>query len=234
MNKFYSIVLASLLLLTICRNPLFSEITFLSDVKGRADIGPAYVHIDVLENGRTTHKMDLGAVKADSTIVLYKGFCIKPSILYGFGHGYVFSPSLGAGFVFPVCKNLYITPLVGYGYTYLRTKLDLKTPFFTLHHVREKFRSRSPYVGVDISYDFCDCWRICGSYQYLWSRTHTTIGHLISDNSHTQGSSFALMIERDLDKNWSCNIGGAYNSSLSKEKHGLRGYGFKLGIARWF
>jgi len=51
---------------------------------------------------------------------------------------------------------------------------------------------------------------------------------------HSSGSAFSAMIEQDLNKYWSVNLAGAYNNSMSKEKNGMRAYGVKLGIARWF
>jgi hypothetical protein len=42
------------------------------------------------------------------------------------------------------------------------------------------------------------------------------------------------MLETDINDCWSVNIGGAYNISLSHEKHGLRAYGGRLALAYWF
>lgn len=201
---------------------------------GKADIGPAYIHIDVLESGRTVHRMDLAAVKADATIVLWKGLCLKPTLLYGSGHGYILTTGMGLGFIFPIQKNFCITPSAGYNYTYLRTHITVHTPFFVLHNLKEKFRSNSPYIACDVSYTFCPGWRICGNVQYAWSSTHTTIRPLVSQSSHSNGASYSALLEYDLNCEWSVNVGGAYNSSLSKEKHGIRGAGVKLGLARWF
>ena len=52
--------------------------------------------------------------------------------------------------------------------------------------------------------------------------------------SKPKGSNYGVMIEHDLNDRWSINLGGAYNTSLTKEKHGIRGYGGRLGCAYWF
>lgn len=205
-----------------------------SGCAGRVDVGPAYVHIDVLESGKTIHRMDLAAVKADATVVVWKGLCLKPTLLYGSGHGYILTTGLGIGFIFPLMENLCVTPVAGLNYTYLRTHIDIRTPYFVLHHLKEKFRSYSPYIGLDASYTFYPCWRVCGNVQYAWSSTKTKIGEIGADKSHSDGASYSAMLEHDLNDQWSINIGGAYNLMLSKERHGLRGAGGKIGITRWF
>lgn len=201
---------------------------------GKIDLAPAYAHIDVLQSGKTIHRMDLAALKADATYVVWKGLCLKPTLLYGQGHGYLLTAGIGLGFIFPILDNFCVTPVAGYNYTYLRTHIDVETPYFVMPHLKERFRSNSPYIGIEAAYTFYPCWRIYGSYQYAWSSTRTTIKPLVAEKSHSDGANYALMIEHDLDDKWSVNIGGAYNLTLSKEKHGLRGAGAKIGIARWF
>jgi outer membrane scaffolding protein for murein synthesis (MipA/OmpV family) len=98
----------------------------------------------------------------------------------------------------------------------------------------EKFRSISPYLSIEGSYTFTKGWRVVGTIQYSYSRTHTIVKPLVDDKSHSEGFSYSAMIEHDLTQQWSVNLGGAYNLSLTKEKHGMRIWGFKLGIARWF
>lgn len=224
----------SKILLLICLLIASTTKGYCDKCGGKVDMGPAYVHIDVLESGRTVHRMDLAAFRADATVVIWKGLCLKPTLLYGTGHGYLLTTGMGLGFIFPIQKNFCVTPSIGYNYTYLRTHINVRTPFFILRHLKEKFRSNTPYVACDASYTFCPAWRICGNIQYSWSSTHTTIRPLISQSSHSDGPSYSLMLEHDIDNAWSVNVGGAYNSSLSKEKHGIRGAGVKLGLAYWF
>ncbi len=71
-------------------------------------------------------------------------------------------------------------------------------------------------------------------YQYVWSRTITRIKGFKDTKSSPKGSNYSVMIESDINEKWSVNLGAAYNTSLTKEKHGLRGYGVRWGFAYWF
>lgn len=205
---------------------------------GKVDLGPAYIHLDMLESGHTVKTMDLLGVKADAMILFFegKGWGIKPSILYGRGDsklGEVFSGGIGFGHCTPITDCLTITPSIGISYGYIKTRVRLPD-FFGRMHFTEKFRSVSPYVSLDATYTICKGFRICGMFQYAWSRTHTTIVGLLKDKSNAKGPNYALMLEYDLNAKWSVQLAGAYNISLSKEKHGVRGAGGKIGVAYWF
>lgn len=235
--------------LLIC---LFSGKSSIEAICGRADVGAVYAHIDILQSEHTVHRMDVGGVKADATIVLFEGlgFALKPNvILTGSDNGNLFIEGIGFAHVTPLWNCLYLTPSVGVQFTQLKTHFDNEE--LGLEHIHEHFHSISPYLALEISYTFCERWRICGMYQYSWSRTHTTIkwpkeflqspiAMMFPDtfqkrsSSNTQGPSYSAMIEYDITKKWSVNLGAAYNKSLSREKHGLRGYGIKLGTAYWF
>ena len=205
-----------------------------ADCAGKIDVGPAYVHIDVLENHRTIKTMDLIAFKGDANYLIYKGFCIKPSVLYGNGHGSICSAGVGLGHCFPLFSNrIVLTPSLGCTWTNLKTTVSIPTPFFTLKNLKERFRSTSPYICFELTVNLNEKWRFSGLYQYAWSRTHTIIKHFVHAKSHSRGPNYGLQLEYDFAKNWSVNLGGAYNLTLSKEKHGLRGAGVKLGLVRW-
>lgn len=199
---------------------------------GKIDVGPAYVHVDILENQKTVKNMDMVAFKGDATILIYKGICLKPTVLYGSANGSVFSSGAGIGHCFPLFnQRLTLTPSIGCNFTHLRTTFSLHQ--LGLKNLKETFRSTSPYASLEATISLGDSWRICGLYQYAWSRTHTTIKNLTRDKSHSRGPNYGLLIEYDFAKNWSVNVGGAYNLTLTKEKHGLRGAGVKLGLVRW-
>jgi hypothetical protein len=210
----------------------FVKDSLYADVKGKLDLGPTYAHIDILESGHTVRTMDLPAIKGEANINFYKGFCLKPNFLYGSNKGYLFNAGIGLGYFIPLDDHISITPSVGWSFTDLRTTINL--PIFNLRHLKERFRSNSPYIGVEVTYRFSPCLRATAAYQYAWSRTHTIIKHLASTHSHTEGPNYSFMVERDINSKWSVYIGGAYNISLTKEKHGLRAYGAKIGIVRWF
>jgi hypothetical protein len=206
-----------------------------AEVCGKIDAGPTYVHIDVLESGKTIKRIDMGAIKGDSSILVWKGLCLKPFFLYGCqGNSQVFSGGLGIGHYTPLNKKLSVTPSFGAVYTDFKTVIHL-SPIPDLRlHLKERFRSIAPYLSFEASYCFLPGWRLVALYQYAWSRTRTTIKNLGSDKSHSYGPNYGLMIEHDFNANWSISLGGAYNISLTKEKHGLRAYGARIGIAYWF
>jgi len=215
--------------------------------RGKVDVGPAFVRVDILESNKTVKRLDMLALKADSTIVFNKccGLSLKPTLLYGKGnHGELFSGGGGIGMCAPFWNCWTITPSVGCVYTHLSAKIAASKfgiPPFLATSIKEIFHSVSPYVAVDVTYTFSPGWRICGMYQYSWSKTNTQLKGLPEMlkgqspfKSHSKGPNYALMIEHDINQSWSIQLGAAYNISLSKEKHGLRGMGAKVAVAYWF
>ncbi len=219
---------------------------FADQCGGKVDAGPVYVHLDVLESGHTVKKLDMFGFKVNGTVMLKEGygFCIKPDILYASGHGELIAGALGLGHVTPINDSFCLTPTVGLSLTNLRTSLNLELiPGLPKFHFRERFRSLAPYIALEGTYTIVKGLRVCASIQYSWSRTHTKIEKLddvtqikgsgkVKGNS--KGPSYAMMIEKDLNEKWSLHLGAAYNEGLTHEKHGLRGYGIKLGLAHWF
>ncbi len=224
MKKLFSII--SFLLSLVASKYLFS------DCRGKVDIAPAFVHLDVLNFGKTVKTMDIPALKIDSNYLIYKGLCIKPGFLYGSNRGSLLTAGMGLGFFIPI-NAWCVTPSIGVNYTQLKTKIPLvltEVKFLA----QEKFRSWSPYIAMEIFYKVIKGLRIGVQVQYAWSRSHVTIKNIGSDKSNAKGPSYAMLLERDFCEHWSLNLGVAYNISLTREKHGLRGYGMKLGVARWF
>lgn len=218
-------------------DPFFNDDS--SVCRGKVELAPAYVHVDFLKSGKTLNSMNLICVKGDLNYRVWSGFVLKPSFLYGKGkHDHkIATGGVGLGFCIPLtCYKVVITPVAGINFGYLRTSFDFKhelAPGGKIH-VKERFRSRSPYAGFELSWTFIPSWRVVFSYQYAWSRTHTKIDPLGNERSKSKGSNYAGMIEYDINDCWSVNFGAAYNNSLSKEKHGIRAWGLKLGIAYWF
>lgn len=203
-----------------------------ADSKAKIDAGPAFVHIDILESGKTIDRMDLPSIRADASYLFDNGICIKPTLLYGSNNGTLLSTGASIGQYLPLTEKWSFLPNAGVTYSYLRTSVDF--PSLNLHNLRERFHSISPFLGLDAYFSITPTWRMCGSFQYAWSRTHTDIQHLTTSKSNCKGPNYSLMVEKDLNTAWSLNLGMGYNISLSKEKHGLRGTGVKLGLARWY
>lgn len=213
---------------SIFTNPLKAE------VRGKVDVGAALLYIDILHSGKTEKTLQMNGVKADATVLVYKGLAIKPTFLYGEGgsHGWVCSGGVGVGFYYPVTDKFKVLPYAGMIWSDFQAKVVME-PFGPIH-VKERFRSKSPYVGLDASYAITSKWTAILSYQYSWSRTVTTIKPFVKDKSHSDGPNYAAAIEYAVSDTWAVNFGVGYNISLSKEKHGLRGKGMKLGVAYYF
>lgn len=213
-------------------------ISFLrSELRGKIDVGPTLMDIDILESGKTIETLHMKGAKADATLLIYEGNCIKPSIIWGKGHGELLAGSVAYGYYLPITKWFKILPNVGMAWSYLRTTVDFEElQFFDL---KERFRSRSPFIGLDICISLSEKWTLMGTYQYAWCRTHTKIGShltgtLVSDKSHSDGPNYSLGLDYSINKHWSLIFGVGYNITLSHEKHGLRGKGAKIGLAYYF
>lgn len=217
---------------------------FANGCGGKVDVGPIFAHIDVLQSGHTIKKLDMAGAKANATIMLKegRGFCVKPDIIYASGHGELISGSFGFGHVTPITKQLCITPSFGVTLTNLRTSVNVPIPPLPKDvHFKQRFRSVGPYIAIEATYKICEGLRVAGNIIYSWSHTHTrSWGHPGGTNvvqkskGNSAGPTYSAMIEKDLTDKFSVNIGAMYNTSLDSKKHGLRGYGFKLGAAYWY
>jgi hypothetical protein len=202
------------------------------EVQGRVDVSGAIVDVDVLESGKTIETLHMKGVKADAIISFYKGMCIKPGIIFVGNDGEFTILSIGAGQYIPITKKITILPTVGVSWSFLHTTIDI--PEILLFDAKERFHSISPFVSLEVSWQFAEKWYLHGLAQYAWSRTKTTIVHLLSQKSHSDGPNYGLGLEYSFNKSWSLTLGAGYNISLSHEKHGLRAKGLKLGVIRYF
>lgn len=199
---------------------------------GKVEAGPALLRIDVIDGGKTVRKLDVEALRIDGSYRFYKALVIKPTILLGKRDALIETFSLGLGACLPWREKFIFTPVIGYSTTCFRSHVDF--PQLNLFHLRERFRSNSIFTGIDVTWTFAPKWRIGAAFQYAWARTYTTINPIFKGKSSSSGPNYAAQIERDINDNWSINLGAGYNTSLSHEKQGLRGKGVKLGIVYWF
>lgn len=195
---------------------------------GKVDVGALYVHMDVLESGKTVHTMEMGGARVDATLQIVHGLVLKPMLLYATGGGDFTSGGLGLGYYIPICDQFAILPSAGGTYSDIRTHFSL--PAFGLFRLHEKFESMSGYVSLEMSYKPIECIRVSTVLQYAWSRTRTTIDVLGSSKSSTKGWNYALTGDYYLTENWSLNVAGGYNLTLSQEKHGIRAAGVRAGV----
>lgn len=215
-----------ILISSVSLTPLYGSI------HGKVDLGATLLDVDILESGKTIKTLHMKGVKGDATLLLYQGLCVKPSILWGRGHGEVTAGSIAVGYYLPITKKLKILPNVGITWSYLHTRIDLEQ--MNLFNLKERFRSDSPFIGMDLCYSLTEKLTLIVMYQYAWCRTHTKIGSIVSEKSHSCGPNYSLGVDYSINKNWSVVFGVGYNITLSKEKHGIRGKGAKLGLAYYF
>ena len=219
---------------------------------GKVDVAAALVDLDILESGKTIKTLHMKGVKADATIAVYQGLSIKPSFLWCQGHGVLNSGSLAVGYYLPLFEKLKFLPNVGVTWSYLHTRYDI--PEVELFHLKERFRSTTPFVGLEVYYSITKKLSLFAIYQYGWARTHTKIrtkredktglhpGAIAlgltdknqTDKSHSCGPNYGIGLDYCFDDHWSVNIAFGYNITLSHEKHGLRGKGGKLGVGYYF
>lgn len=213
---------------------IFASFSLSAEIRGKVDIGPTYLSIDVLESGKTEDTVCMGAIKGDATILVWQGVGIKSGFILGErkGRGQIASFTVGVGHYTPITEKLTLFPSVGVTFSYLHLRVDFDE--FHLYNLKERFRSSSPFIGLEFSYKLTDKWTLVGLYQYAWSHTHTKIKPFISDKSHSCGPNYALGLDYSFNDNWSLSFGVGYNITVSKEKHGLRGKGAKLGLAYYF
>jgi len=203
---------------------------------GKVDFGATFMDVDFLQSGHTQKTDHMAGFKGDATIQIIGGVVFKPGFIWGKGNGELASGTLGIGHCTPIFKGFTLIPSAGVVFSYLTTEIDVEVPELgiLLKDQRERFRSVSPYVALEFCYTFLEKWSLMGGYQYSWSRTHTKISNIVSDTSSCSGSNYSLGIEYSIDKRWAVNLGAGYNISLSKEKHGVRGKGIKIGLAYYF
>lgn len=209
-----------------------------AECSGKADLGGVYLKVDIIEAKKTAKSISMGGVRGDATVLVYKGFCIKPSFITAWGkeNSHLYTGSIGIGHYFPINKQICFLPTVGINMSEMTDRNKVQSVGSGLEDVKfkRKFRSYSPYIGIDVTWSFCDSFMITGVAQYAWARTHSSVADFYSAKGHSSGPNFGILLDYYLNKCWSINAGFGYNSSLSDEKHGMRVKGGKIGVAYWF
>lgn len=222
-------------ILTLVALLSFIETSLCAECQGKADLGVIALKVDMINSGKKTESLDMMGIRGDATILFYKGFCVKPVFIFArdSGHGRLASGSIALGHYVPLSKQICLLPSVGVSTSEIRSMLKYEMFGINFKH-KEKFNAISPFVGIDLVYSINDDWVITGVAQYAWARTHTHIEKIVRSKGHSQGPNLGLLVDYYLNKEWSINAGLGYNSSLSKEKHGSRIFGGKVGVAYWF
>ncbi len=206
--------------------------------RNKIDVGPVYINMHVLNYGKTTQILNMGGIRADSTLQPFadhawlKGILVKPTITFAEGDGSYFNTGLGLGQCVPVTDTLTFSAVVGVIYSSLKTHTDL--PDFGLSHLRQKTTGTTPYIGLEAYYKPCDDWLFSGSIQYGWSSSRTNLQDIGFSEGSSKGPSYSLMADYYLTCCWSVNAAVGYNRMLSQEQHGFRALGARLGLGYTF
>jgi len=169
---------------------------------GKVDVGPAYVHIDLLQNGVTNEKMDIPAVRADLSYAIWRGLVIKPNFTYGYNNEELIMAGCGLGQIIPIYDCFKLTPVTGFNYSYLDTKTNI--PF---NNTKRSFQSYGVYIGLEGTYSLTKSLRLYGTYQYVWTRNITSYkfpapfgSASVRLKEHSSGSAFSAMIEQEFEQ----------------------------------
>lgn len=205
----------------------------------KLDISPAYAHLDVLESGRTTKALNMYGVRVDSSFVLDWGPYMRLGAMETHRGGALYQAGVALGFWLPLHECVYVTPLIGVNYSYFRTHAPIRMLNYLLAEpmsFRQQFRTRSPFVGAELLVNLPRGWRAGASYNFNWCRSAVTITRIGIKNrkNESKGPAYAFFVEKDINACWSLTAAAGYNLALSHEKHGLRGFGGKLGLSYWF
>lgn len=199
--------------------------------QGKLDVAPTVMRIDVLEFGKTVKKLDIGGFRVAGDYFLWRNVLARGTVIVGRGDAELESYTAGLGVCLPY-KKFYFTPHAGLAYANFRSHINI--PAFQLYHLKQHFTGFGPYIGLDAQYCFTPTFRMGAGFMYGWSRTKTVVKPFPNAKSSSKGPNYTIMLEKDLCKEWSLNIGAGLNRSLDRQKHGLKGKGLKIGVTRWF
>lgn len=227
------IVKYRLLLILILPFLLFSnECEECNRCKGKIDVAPTYLRMTFVNDGLKTEEYDLKGGRAALDYFLWKALLFRGTAIGAWDGANFHMYTAGLGLCLPY-KQFFFTPTAGVTMSYFKDYNRIPVTSEIIIDAKTTFKSMGPYVGLDIQWCLCDTWRIGGGFQYSWSYTHTKIENIMRSTEHSAGPSWSFIVEHDLNKKWSVNLGGAINRSLNHERNGIKGQGVKLGLTYW-
>lgn len=232
-------ILLTLTLFSSLYSDEFQDIDFQPDTNcetckppaGKIDIAPSFLKVNIVESGKTIDTHHMRGVRGGLDYFIWKALLFRGTALAAWGDAEFQTYTAGLGACLPY-KKFYFTPTVGVTYSRYKTKFDYLP--FSLYNLTQRFESLGPYTGLDIQWCITNRFRVGAGVQYSWSRTSTKIKPILpKTKGHSKGPTWSVLLERDITKKLSVNIGAAYNRSLSHEKHGIKGQGIKVGLTYW-
>jgi predicted porin len=222
-------------LFLLCVLSLFASSAAYAEIKGKVEFGPTWINSEMTDSGPKSRNLNVKGFGANGTVAIWKGLCLKPLVNWAEGKSQTYwSTGLGVGFAVPFMEKWLVIPHVGTSYTSLKFRRDLPIPGG--NNLDQKMKSRSQYVGSDLSYKITDKLSITGSVQYAWVSTYTTISSpfVPANRAESRGFNYFGMVDYYINDNWSLNLAGAIMKSKTKERYGSDGMGVRVGLGYKF
>ncbi len=210
---------------------------------GKLELGPAYMHVEFLQNGVKMNSLDLYGLQGNASIITWKGLTFKVGGLYGRNDGVTASLSGAVGWTIPVeIKDwkFYITPNAGYTWGYLRSTSTGAAIDTTLAGLvgRQGFHNSTPFVATDISFSVTEKITHTTSIQYAWTRSKVTYdgtGFAFAfPKTESRGLNLSSVTDYWFTENYSLNLAVGVQKSQSKEKTASRAWGARIGAGYYF
>lgn len=200
-----------------------------AEMHGKIDGGIVGLNVTLLEHGHKVKTLSMIGISSNATILVCDGWCIKPKVVVASGDGDLWNLGSGIGYFLPVSDYLNITPNVGVAYSSIETHRDLPG----LPDADEIYNAWNPWVGFDIGVNLTPVWTVSLMYQYAWSSCKTQIGPFRS-KTESRGSNYAVQTDYYFRNDWSVNLAVGSYDSQSKELHGTKTKGIRLGVGYFF
>lgn len=204
---------------------------------GKFDFGAAFLEADIRTQGKVVHTASFTGISAGGTVCvadlisfspLCQGVAVKPRLLAALGDHHIWNIGVGLGYIVPI-RSVVFVPNVGVTYGELGTK------FMTLlGDTQVRYKSLSPYVGIDASICFWQCWQITVAVEYAWPRTETFFSDISLGTVESTGWNGAFQLDYYVTESWSILGSFAFSDSRDKEANGMSIQGGRLGVGYFF
>ncbi len=229
-------------LVCLCLILIAPTLSYAYQIRGRADVSFLGMSISHLIDNKTANKSNVYGSRVDATIVPFEGYGIafKPMALYATGDGDLLQGGIQIAHYTPINDCITLVPGIGYTYSDLRSKIKIQLPNVGPFTFNQKVDSNIIFCACDVYYKIDEQWMLTGVFQYGWARSHSKIhsmdvfGTNIVEEGSSDGPSFAGIVDYYITKSWSISTAVGYSKTLSKERHGLKALGYKVGLGYLF
>lgn len=216
-------------------------LSYAYQIRGRADVSFLGMTISHLANNKTVNKSNIFGTRVDATIVPFEGYGIafKPMAAYATGEGDLVQGGIQIAHYTPINDCITLVPGIGYTYSDFRSKIKIPISPVDSLNIDQKVDSNVIFCACDVYYTINEQWMLTGVFQYGWARSHSKIHSDVLEiydveKGSSDGPSIAGMVDYYITKSWSINGAVGYSKTLSKERHGLKAFGYKVGLGYLF